>query len=137
MSDNAPALSKVLVRTRRIRRDSCRFQRKAAQRRLNPSEQHRIDQDQSQNTARAIAPSRRCASPVSPPAGACPLGPPSVHISPADISRNHFQPTPGFTSNIVLSRGVVPCRNSLDGNAIYFLNGLLLLMMPTIRIVRA
>src|SRR6266498_503841 len=38
---------------------------------------------------------------------------------------------------IVRSRGVVPCRNSLDGNGIYFLNGLLLLMMPTIEQPRA
>ena len=31
----------------------------------------------------------------------------------------------------------MPCRNSLDGNGIYFLNGLLLLMMPTMEQPRA
>src|SRR6266536_4088563 len=88
ISDNAPARSKVLVRTRRIRRDSCRFQRKAAQN-LNPSEQHRIDQDQSQNTARAIAPSRRCAARYPQP----PIpsrGLPSRAAFSAYLARGHF-----------------------------------------------
>ncbi len=51
-------------------------------------------------------------------------------MMPSPFFYPSFSPDPDSSSLVLKSKGVVPCRNSLDGNVMCFLNGLLLLVMP-------